>query len=81
MQQNGTIIQDKECERYKVDGNKACSYVIGIHNGLPNNVMQVLMIVGERVFVFTYSSLPENFDKDLPVLEGMLQSFNRTGVA
>jgi hypothetical protein len=39
------------------------------------------MIVGERVFVFTYSSLPENFDKDLPVLEGMLQSFNRTGVA
>jgi hypothetical protein len=86
MQQNGTIIQDKECERYKVDGSKACSYVMGIRTVLPNNVltnnvMQVLTIQGERVFVFTYRSLPENFDKDLPVLEKMLQSFSWTGTA
>lgn len=40
--------------------------------------MQILTIVGEKAFVFTYRSLPVNFDEDLPVLEKMLQSFNRT---
>ena len=86
MQQNGTIVQDIECDRYKVVGNKACSYIIGIrenlsNNVLANNVMQVLTIAGEKAFVFTYSSLPENFDKDLHILEQMLQSFNRTGAS
>jgi hypothetical protein len=85
-QENGTIIKDMECNKYKVEGSKACSYVIGLRSGLPNNVlpnnvMQVLTIAGEKAFVFTYSSLPENFDKDLPVLEKMLQSFNRTGMS
>jgi hypothetical protein len=78
IQQNGTIIQDIECERYMVDGSKACSYVLGVRNGSPSNIMQVPTIVGEKAFVFTYRSSPENFDKDLPVLEEMLQSFNRT---
>ena len=38
--------------------------------------MQSLITVGERSFVFTYSSFPENFDRYMLVLEKMLQTFS-----
>jgi hypothetical protein len=34
--------------------------------------MYVLIIVGEKLFIFKYGGLPENFEKDLSVLEKML---------
>ena len=79
IQYNGTIVQDIECEKYHIDGEKACSYVLGIgENGTFRNVMQVLTVVGERSYVISYSTSPENFDKDLPILKTMLQSFKQT---
>jgi PDZ domain len=81
MRHGGTIIQDMECERYEVEGSKACSNLFSSQKGSPSNIMQVLTIVGGRVFLFSYSSLPKDFEKDLPVLEEMLKSFNRTGLS
>jgi hypothetical protein len=74
--ENGTVVQDIECEKYKVDGNKACSYVIGIGDLGAFYTMQVLTIVGGQSYGFTYGSLEQNFKADLPILDRMLQSFN-----
>ena len=75
LKENRTVVQDIECEKYSVDGNKACSYILGIG---PFHTMQILTIVGEQAYVFTYGSLAQNFEADLPILEKMLQTFNRT---
>lgn len=76
LQENGTMIQDVECETYKVEANKACSYIVDTDDGLRFKIMQFLTTKGERSFVFTYSSFPENFDRYMPVVEKLLQSFN-----
>ena len=41
-------------------------------------VLQILTVLGERSYVITYGSSPENFDKDLPVFQTMLRSLNGT---
>jgi hypothetical protein len=76
LQENGTMIQDVECETYKVEANKACSYIVETDDGLRFKIMQFLTTKGERSFVFTYSSFPENFDRYMPVVKKLLQSFN-----
>jgi hypothetical protein len=43
--------------------------------------MQILTIVGEQAYVFTYGNLAQNFKADLPVLEKMLESFNGTNTS
>jgi hypothetical protein len=77
IMRNGTVVQDIECERYRIDGNRACSFVISTRDD-PSKILQVLTAVGERGFIFEYKAIPESFDEDLPVFEKMLQSFNRT---
>jgi hypothetical protein len=79
IQENGTIVQDIECEKYRIDGVTACSYILDI--GEDQRVMQVLTVIGERSYVITYGSSLENFEKDLPVLHTILKSFNRTDTA
>ena len=76
IRENGTIVQDIECEKYRIDGVTACSYILDI--GEDQRLMQVLTVIGERRYVITYGSSLENFDKDLPVLHTILNSFNGT---
>jgi PDZ domain-containing protein len=82
IQENGTIVQDIECEKFRIDGGKACSYIIGVGEGeTVQQVLQILTVIGERIYSITYGSSPENFDKDLPVFETMLKSLNGTDTA
>jgi hypothetical protein len=39
MLENGTVMQDLDCNKYKVEGRKACSYVLGTRNDSPSNKM------------------------------------------
>ena len=81
LKEKGTVVQDIECEKYSVDGNKACSYILGIGDAGTFHTMQILTIVGEQAYVFTYGSLAQNFEADLPILEKMLESFNGTSTS
>ena len=72
---NGTIVQNIECEKYRIDGGKACSFILDIGD---QHSMQILTVMGDRSYVIGYASWPENFDKDLPVFQTMLRSLNGT---
>jgi hypothetical protein len=59
LREGGTIVQDVDCEKYKVGGSKVCSYVIGYRYGnVPLNLMNVLTQVGEKIFLFNLVSTP-----------------------
>lgn len=66
------IIEPVECSKYTLDGNQACS-VIGL--GPIVAKLQIISAIGDHVYIFTYDTFPDNFDKNLPIAEHMINSF------
>jgi hypothetical protein len=78
--QNATIL-DTECEGYKIDGMKACSYLASTGGTATEELLIVKGVtgqVGETWYAFTYGSPPRHFVKNLETFDRMLQSFNAT---
>ena len=78
----GQIEEPTECERYKVQGNKACSFIISMkldpiidQKGI---IMQVTTLLNGTAYFFSYGNTPGDFDKDLPMIEQMIASFRLT---
>jgi hypothetical protein len=72
-----------ECERYKIQGNQACSFIV---SSKPNPIfdqkmimMSVLAKINGTVYSFSYGNNPNDFDKDLPMIEKMIASFKLVG--
>ena len=72
-----SIFQGTECMKYKIDGQKACSYIVTTV-GSPRGrlvIMHVNSFVNGQMYSFTFSGHGDTFDKDLPLVEQMLASF------
>jgi hypothetical protein len=77
--QSGVLsVQDVECAKYLVDERKACSYIVSLGRPAAIQIMQVITVVENRPYIFSYSAGDKDFDNDLPIFETLLKSFNAT---
>jgi hypothetical protein len=72
-----SIFQEPECVKYKIDGQKACSYIVTTIGspGARLVILHVNSFVNGHMYSFTFSGHGNTFDKDLPLMEQMLASF------
>jgi hypothetical protein len=75
-----TVFQPVECTKYKIDGQKACSFILtksaDANMGTPGRVvMGVDSYVNGKAFALTFASNEDTFDSVLPVIERMINSF------
>jgi|SRR6478672_11043978 len=73
-----------DCIKYKLSGHNACSIiytkplVLTSDNSIKIAILKVATIVKGSLYIIEYYALPDNFDRDLPIVEKMLSSF-KTG--
>jgi hypothetical protein len=84
-----TVVQSPDCIRYTLSGEKACAYIYTLsggghanrsstigQNGQSNSaVMQLYSVIGDSLYKFSFSTLPTEFNGQLPIAEGMIRSF------
>ena len=72
-----SMFQEPECVKYKIDDQKACSYIITTVGPSRGRVviMHANSFVNGQMYLFTFSGHGDTFDKDLPVVDQMLASF------
>jgi hypothetical protein len=71
---NIQINESVECSKYTLDGNQACS-VVYFRTGENIASLTLVTAIGEDVYVVGYNALPDDFDKNLPIVEHMINSF------
>jgi len=70
-------VLDKDLNKYTIDGNPSSSHIVKYKyedNGLEGKIMEIFSLIDKRLFTLTYQSTVENFDKDLPVVEKIIDS-------
>jgi hypothetical protein len=79
-----SMFQNVECIKYKIDGQKVCSY-IGAQQADPNLgtpgrvVMQMITNIGGKMYGMTFAAPESTFDSMLPTFETMIHSINFAG--
>ena len=70
-----TLVQGTDCNKYTIDGHKACSVVYTVTRGqYTEKDMDVDFETEKQGFTLTVSGFPDSFDKYLAVVEKMLYS-------
>jgi len=70
-------VLDINLNKYTIDGNPSSFHIVKYKyedNGLEGNIMEIFSLIDKRLFTLTYQSTVENFDKDLPVVEKIIDS-------
>ena len=70
-------VLDKDLNKYTIDGNPSSYHIVKYiyeDNGLEGKIMEIFSLIDKRLFTLTYQSTVENFDKDLPVVEKIIDS-------
>ena len=70
-------VLDKDPNKYTIDGNPSSFHIVKYKyedNGLEGKIMEIFSLIDKRLFTLTYQSTVENFDKDLPVVEKIIDS-------
>ena len=70
-------VLDKDLNKYTIDGNPSSYHIVKYKyedNGLEGKIMEIFSLIDKRLFTLTYQSTVENFDKDLPVVEKIIDS-------
>lgn len=70
-------VLDKDLNKYTIDGNPSSFHIVKYKyedNGLEGKIMEIFSLIDKRLFTLTYESTVENFDKDLPVVEKIIDS-------
>jgi hypothetical protein len=70
-------VLDKDLNKYTIDGNPSSYHIVKYKyedNGLEGKIMEIFSLIDKRLFILTYQSTVENFDKDLPVVEKIIDS-------
>jgi hypothetical protein len=81
-----STFQDVECSKYKVDGNRACSF-ISTKSGNPDlgtrdiTVLLVVTSINNKIYTINFASGQDTFDSILPTFETMLNSFKALGTS
>ena len=67
----------KDLNKYTIDGNPSSFHIVKYKyedNGLEGKIMEIFSLIDKRLFTLTYQSTVENFDKDLPAVEKIIDS-------
>ena len=70
-------VLDKDLNRYTIDGNPSSFHSVKYKyedNGLEGKIMEIFSIIDNRLFTLTYQSTIEDFDKDLSMVEKIIDS-------
>ena len=77
---NFLLQEDPNCDKYIVDGKKACSIVftrtIDYTSEYNFPVMQIITNIKKSTYILEYYASPDNFDKNLPLAEKIIKSFH-----
>lgn len=70
-------VLEKKLNNYTIDGNPSSFHIVKYKykdNDLEGKLMEIFSIIDKKLFTLTYQSTIENFDKDLPVVEKIVDS-------
>lgn len=70
-------VLEKKLNNYTIDTNPSSFHIVKYKykdNDLEGKMMEIFSIIDKRLFTLTYQSTIENFDKDLPVVEKIVNS-------
>ena len=70
-------VLDKDLNKYTIDGNPSSFHIVKYKyedNGLEGKIMEIFSLIDKSLFTLSYQSTVENFDKDLPVVEKIIDS-------
>ena len=70
-------VLEKNLYKYKIDTNPSSFHIVKYKyqdKELEGKLMEIFSIIDKRLFTLTYQSTIENFDKDLPVVEKIIDS-------
>jgi len=70
-------VLDKDLNKYTIDGNPSSYHIVKYiyeDNGLEGKIMEIFSLIDKSLFTLSYQSTVENFDKDLPVVEKIIDS-------
>lgn len=68
---------EKNLTKYTIDGNPSSFHIVKYKyeaNGIGGKNMEVFSVINKNLFTLTYQSTVENFDKDLPIVERIINS-------
>src|SRR5688572_1169134 len=68
---------EKKLNKYTIDTNPSSFHIVKYKykdKELEGKLMEIFSIINKRLFTLTYQSTIENFDKDLPVVEKIIES-------
>ena len=70
-------VLEKKLNKYTIDTNPSSFHIVKYKykdKDLEGKLMEIFSIINKRLFTLTYQSTIENFDKDLPVVEKIIDS-------
>jgi hypothetical protein len=70
-------VLDKDLNKYTIDGNPSSFHIVKYKykdKGLEGKIMEIFSLIDKTLFTLTYQSTVKNFDKDLPVVEKIINS-------
>jgi hypothetical protein len=70
-------VLEKEPNKYTIDANPSSFHIVKYKykdKDLEGKLMEIFSLIDKRLFTLTYQSTIENFDKDLPVVEKIIES-------
>ncbi len=70
-------VLEKNLDKYTIDFNPSSFHIVKYkykENDLEGKIMEIFSIIDENLFTLTYQSTVENFDKDFPIVERIIDS-------
>ena len=70
-------VLEKEPNKYTIDANPSSFHIVKYKyedNDLEGKLLEIFSLIDKRLFTLTFQSTIENFDKDLPVVEKIIDS-------
>jgi hypothetical protein len=75
-------VLEKNLHKYTIDLNPTAMHIVKYkykENNLEGKIMEIFSIINKNLFTLTYQSTIENFDKDLPIVERIVESIKILG--
>ena len=75
-------VLERNLTKYTIDGNPSSFHIVKYkyqENGMDGKSMEVFSIINKNLFTLTYQSTVENFDKDLSIVERIIDSIKILG--
>ena len=75
-------VLEKNLNKYTIDANPSSFHIVKYkykENDLEGKIMEIFSIIDGNLFTLTYQSTLENFDKDLPIVEKIIDSIKILG--